>query len=51
MGWLSYDHAVVYNGKFYPANTPVEAAKEEKAVKSNADKRTSGKTKSANTTG
>lgn len=35
MACLSYDHAVIYNGVFYPANTPIpvtEEATEEKAV-------------------
>lgn len=28
MATKSYDHAVIYNGKFYPANTPVPVAEE-----------------------
>lgn len=68
MATKSYDHAVIYNGKFYPSNTPITVENEgldvetevttpeqpnegaeEKAVKANADKRTSGKSKTANT--
>jgi hypothetical protein len=30
----TYDHAVIYGGKFYPANTPIEV-KEEKPVVAN----------------
>lgn len=41
----TYDHAVIYNGVFYPANTPIE---EEKAVNENADNRASGKSKVRN---
>lgn len=26
MATKTYDHAVIYNGKFYPANTPVPVA-------------------------
>ena len=27
---ITFDHAVIYGGKFYPANTPIEAIKEPK---------------------
>lgn len=31
-----YDHAVIYNGIFYPANTPIEV-KDEKPVVANTE--------------
>lgn len=37
----TYDHAVIYGGKFYPANTPIEikeTAKAEKPTKKAVDK-------------
>ena len=33
-----YDHAVIYNGVLYPANTPIEV-KEEKPVKTETVKK------------
>lgn len=27
---IEFDHAVIYGGKYYPANTPIEAIKEPK---------------------
>lgn len=46
-----YDHAVIYNGVFYSADTPIEVETAEvvkpepKAVKENADKQTGRKSK------
>lgn len=51
MAKITYDHAVIYNGVYYPANTEIEeiAPKKEpeKAVKAN-DGRTSKTAKSRN---
>lgn len=53
---LIFDHAVIYHGKFYPANTKIEeketvsaketvTATDEKAVTANDNKRTGRKSK------
>ena len=31
MATITFDHAVKYNGKYYPANTPIEEAPEKAA--------------------
>ena len=33
-----FDHAVIYNGVFYPANTPIEVKEEKKPKKEKGDK-------------
>ena len=53
MAKIKFDHAVIYNGVFYSANTEIEKKEPEKepereAVKKN-DKRTGSNTKSRNT--
>lgn len=53
MAKIKFDHAVIYNGVFYPANTEIEAKEpklkepEKKAVAEN-DERTGSKPKSRN---
>lgn len=32
---ITFDHAVIYGGKFYPANTPIEEIKEPKKQNEN----------------
>ena len=51
METVKFDHAVIYNGVLYPANTPIEVKTEKpekKAVVEN-DKRTNKGAKSRNT--
>lgn len=52
-----FDYAVIYNGVYYPANTPIKEVEQEKktekeaepkAVSDNADKRTGRKPKIGN---
>lgn len=56
---LTFNHAVIYNGNFYPANTPIEVKEvvaknetttetDEKAVTTDDNKRTSRKSKAVN---
>lgn len=40
-----FDYAVIYNGVFYPANTPIEDKEPEKEAVTKSDKRTSKKSK------
>lgn len=40
MATKSYDHAVIYNGKFYPANTPVPVAEVTEEKVDNSDTET-----------
>lgn len=42
MATKTYDHAVIYNGKFYPANTPIKVKEEPKEVVTQ-DERSAGK--------
>lgn len=52
---ITFDHAVIYNGVFYPANTEIEAKEPKKEAKptekavSENDGRASKKPKSRNT--
>lgn len=45
-----YDHAVIFNGVFYPAGAEIEVTEkaDEKAVVKDADKRTGAKPKARN---
>jgi hypothetical protein len=51
----TYDHAVIYNGVFYPANTPIDVEEEkaetadEKAGKANDNSKRGRKPKSTDT--
>lgn len=42
----TFDHAVIYNGVFYPPNTPIEEKEPEKKAVVENDKRTTRKPKS-----
>ena len=47
-----YEHAVIYNGVLYPANTPIEVKEEKQAVKKETVKKSAKKTvKNDDTTG
>lgn len=43
MAYKTFDHAVIYDGKFYPANTPVKV-KDVKPATKKAVKRNDGAT-------
>ena len=42
-----FDYAVIYDGVYYPANTPIEEKKPKKAVAKKNDKGTSGTTENS----
>ncbi len=42
-----YDHAVIYNGKFYPANTEIEVKQEKTANEENSATEKETETKTA----
>lgn len=49
MGKIKFDHAVIYNGKIYPANTEIEVKEPEKEKVTKNDSRTGKGAKSRNT--
>lgn len=48
MSTKTFDHAVIYNGVLYPANTPIETV-EKKAVKTDDNNGKPKKSKARNT--
>lgn len=43
MATKTYDHAVIWNGKIIPANTPIEVEEQTKTTVKKNDKSTGGK--------